>query len=732
MQPTSPHLFRLTIFLGSFLLFLIQPMIAKMILPWFGGTAAVWTACMMFFQVMLVLGYAYAHFVRRWLPIKLAFYIHAILLLAAILFLPIIPDISLRPASGQSINQSVALTLLMTVGMPYFVLAANSTLIQIWHEAFVNSTSPDSPVESKPSTYRLYAVSNLGSMLALLCYPFIIEPYATLTTQAWIWSAGFVAYAVVCIATAFQTRNLTAWRNEIADEPTSKVTGGRILLWFLLSAIASINLLATTNLMCQEIASAPFLWILPLAVYLMSFIICFERPRIYNRAVFIPLLCISVLLGIGVVQAHIYLSILIQIAVMTSVCFFVSMACHGELERSKPSTAKLTSFYLTIAIGGAAGGIFTAIAAPIIFDSFLEFQIGILGCLGLVVLRIYQSNLKIGKYIAILGCGLAGAVTLASLMLQINLQLEKETVITRQRNEYGIVTVTENEHYRRFVSGNVDHGGQNLDPEMAFEPSSYYTTNSGVGIAFRRMREFSNSQNRPDGIRTAVVGMGIGAMLAWCEPEDHFTFYEINPIVDDIARQHFSFLDKFKLQTKVLIGDGRILLERSLNETGDKLFDLIIVDAFSSDAIPQHLLTTQCIDLYLEKLVDDGMLIFHITNRFVDLRPVIAAAAAEKNLFSFVRENKNSQEDKGTLWVCLSRRPDLLSAEWMKPLESSWPKNMPSIQWTDDFAPLAPVTIWNTGIDVDALKSSQTQSPLPKPITEPLTHDSEDISIEQQ
>ena len=726
MQPTSPHLFRLTIFLGSLLLFLIQPMIAKMILPWFGGTAAVWTACMMFFQVMLVMGYAYAHFVHKWISIRLSFYIHAILLLISILFLPIIPDVSLRPQTGDGLNQSVALTLFVTVGLPYFVLAANSTLVQIWHQAFAKSDTSNAPAMPNVSTYRLYAISNLGSMLALVCYPFLIEPYATLTTQAWIWSAGFVVYAAVCLATAFPTRKLAAWQTEVADESTPSISWGYFLLWFSLTAIASVTLLATTNLMCQEIASAPFLWILPLAVYLLSFIICFEQSRFYNRAIFIPLLCVSILLGIGVAQAHIYVSILIQIAVMTSVCFFVSMACHGELERSKPPASRLTLFYLTIAIGGAAGGIFTAVIAPMLFDSFLEFQFAILGCLGLVLLRIHQSDLQLGKYLADLGCGLAGAVTLASLMLNMNSQSRKDALITRQRNEYGIVTVTQDDDYRRFVSGNVDHGGQPLDPELAFEPSGYYTANSGVGIAFRRMREFKKSHDKQIGIRAAVVGMGIGAMLTWCEPDDHFIFYEINPVVLDIATQHFSFLNRFESQTEVYIGDGRILLERQQNENRIEPFDLIFVDAFSSDAIPQHLITTQCVDLYLKNLSEDGLLIFHITNRFVDLRPVIATVAAEKGLASFVRENKSLTGDKATLWVCLSRNKQLLSAPWMKRLESPWPANMLPIRWTDDFAPLAPVTIWNTEIDVEALQSSQKLNTPSKPESASQTNSPEE------
>lgn len=668
---------------------------------------------MMFFQVTLVLGYAYAHLIRRYLTCRSAFIVHATLVVAACFFLPVVPEVSLRPVNSDGLTSAVTFTLLLTVGLPYFVLAANSTLVQIWYEAL---TAPDLSDRSDPSTastYRLYAVSNLGSMSALLCYPFFIAPKATLPAQGWIWSAGFLCYAMLCLYTALPTVKLSVWLSPSEVSDGGKVGRHKILLWFSFSAVASTILLATTNLMCQEIASAPFLWILPLAVYLLSFIVCFERPQVYHRAVFIPLMCLSVILGIGVVQAHIYVSILLQITAMTGVCFFVSMTCHGELERLKPAAARLTSFYLAMAVGGAAGGIFSAILAPIIFDSFLEFQVAILGCLLLVVIQVWATTTRGIRSFTTIGCGLVAAVTIASLMLQATLELEKDAVITRQRNEYGVVMVTQDDRYRRFVSGNVDHGRQHLSAEKAFEPSGYYTVNSGVGIAFERMREFKQSQNNSKKINAGVVGMGIGAMLAWCEPGDHFSFYEINPLVKDIAEEHFTFLRKYESQIKVFIGDGRMLMEQQLKQRSKtvkfQLFDLIFVDAFSSDAIPQHLLTSQCVDLYLQHLAEDGMVIFHITNRFVDLRPVIAQVAVEKGLFTFVRENKNSIEDRGTLWVCLSRNEDLLSAPWMDTLESPWPSDMPTIRWTDDFAPLAPVTIWNTKVDVDALQASQAR-----------------------
>ena len=707
MQPLSSHLLRPTMFLGSFLLFLIQPIIAKMILPWFGGSAAVWTSCMMFFQVMLVLGYAYSHILRRWLSCSTAFFCHTAVLGAACCLLPVIPNSALRRATGNGLNFAVAWTLLVTVGLPYFALAANSTLVQLWHEAL--STSNQKPADSG-GTYRLYAVSNLGSMLALLFYPFLIEPFATLSAQAWIWSAGFIVYAAMCLLTAWPTTRLSHWQSEPKPSESETFRPSAVCLWFMLACVASVILLATTNLMCQEIASVPFLWILPLAAYLLSFIICFEQPRLYHRAIFLPLLCVSIVLGIGVVQSHLYVSILLQITVMTSVCFFVSMVCHGELERLKPPPAKLTTFYLTIAIGGAVGGIFTALLAPFAFDHFIEFQLAIIGCLALATLQVYRTAGRSVLLLALFGCGLTASVTMASLMLQTSSTLEKDTLITRQRNEYGVVMVTEDESYRRFVSGNVDHGGQNRAHEIAFEPSGYYTENSGVGIAFRRMREFKQTQGEASGINACVVGMGIGAMLSWCEPEDHFSFYELNPAVEEIAETHFSYLERYRPQTDVYIGDGRILLQRQLEQTGGNQFDLLFVDAFSSDAIPQHLITSQCVDIYLKQLRADGMLVFHITNRFVDLRPVIATLAVEKGLSSFVRENKNGPKDKGTLWVCLSRNKNLLSAPWMDSLTTRWPDKMPKIQWTDDFAPLAPVTTWNIKVDIEAIQESQSKT----------------------
>ena len=721
-------LFWTTTFLGAFLLFLVQPLIANIILPWFGGSAAVWTACMMFFQVTLVAGYAYAHIVRRTLSCKHALGLHAVLLIAACGWLPIIPDPALQPDPGSDLNLAIAKTLLMTVGLPYFLLSANSTLVQMWLQALsqnaANVAKATTTIGGSP--YRLYAVSNLGSMSALVLYPFCIQPAATLTGQSWIWSAAFITFAVLSVATAWPTRRIDRWQSVTETVEDSATVGRlRIGIWFALAAVASVVLLATTNLICQEIASAPFLWILPLSAYLGSFVICFQSPRLYHRPTFITLLCVFVVLSIAVVQAHIYLSMLIQIVVLTGVCFFVAMVCHGELERTKPPASNLTAFYLTLSLGGASGGIFTACIAPHIFDGFYEFHFAILACLGIVLYRVYQSSTATGKIFTTAGCGLAAAITLSSYMLQTHSHLQANVVI-KTRNAYGIVAVKQNDTYRRFISGNVDHGGQFIAPEKSLLPSGYYTTNSGAGIAFRRLRQYRSESISPgsthdEKLDVAVIGMGIGAMLAWSQPQDQFTMYELNPAVVDIANDHFTYLGHFANQTRIEIGDGRLLLKRDTVQGRPRKFDLIFVDAFSSDAIPQHLITSQCVDLYLRHLADDGILIFHITNRFVDLRPVIATFAKQKRLSSLIRENKNTPDDRGTLWVLLSRRQSMFDPEWIKHLQSPWPQDMPDIGWTDDFAPLAPVTLWGAAVDFEALRQSQSEIRKPSASREPAT-----------
>ena len=699
------------------LLFSVQPMIAKSILPAYGGTAAVWTTCMMFFQIVLVLGYGYSHLLRRKLSPKTAFIMHAIVLAVAgigLLIMPATPD----AIQGSNLTVSIVVTLAMSIGLPYFALSTTSSLVQAWHHTLeATGSNPESTV----STYRLYALSNFGSLLALAAYPFLIEPLIPLKSQTLWWSWAFIGFAAICLWAGSSTFNVGNWAEPQDDDGLAVTQNKRVPLtyipiWFLLAFCPSVLLLATTNLMCQEIASVPFLWILPLSLYLLTFMICFDRPGFYQRRFFGPLLFLSVIASVCVVQAHIYVSIVLQVAGLASVCFFMAMVCHGELERLKPAPSHLTLFFLIVAIGGACGGVFVTLLAPVLFDSFLEFQLSLLLGIGLMIASVWlapsrgdpttgsSSSLSIYAYCSV--AMLVAAMVLASLMYQLSPEFRPDEIF-RDRNEYGLVRVSEADGYRKFISGNVDHGGQPVAEIDSLKPAGYYGASSGIGIAARRMREI-NGTDRPSS-NVAVVGMGIGAMLAWCEPEDQFTFYELNPLVEVIALEHFSYLRQFRNQATVNIGDGRVLLERQLEESGSGNFDIIAMDAFSSDAIPQHLLTTECFQLYLKHLAPDGILVAHITNRFVDLAPVVYSAAEELKLSTYFRTDSVAGGEHKTTWILLSRNADFDRADWMRALKSNKEKVTP-VRWTDDFASLGSVTRWSTKVDLDELKAFQQKA----------------------
>ncbi len=676
---------------------------------------------MMFFQTVLVLGYGYSYLLRRWLNPKTAFVLHAVVLAAAGIGLLIFPA-SPNAVLGTNLTASIIVTLAWSVGLPYFALSTTSSLVQAWHHTLQKDRTNHA---SAVSTYRLYALSNFGSLLALAGYPFLIEPWIPLESQTLWWSWGFIGFSAICLWAGSSTLKIDRWAE--ADEAeigkgiraSSKSTSrASIPIWFLLAFCPSVLLLATTNLMCQEIASVPFLWILPLSLYLLSFMICFDRPGFYQRRIIGPLLFLAVIASVGVVQAHIYVSIVLQVAGLASVCFFMALVCHGELERQKPTPNHLTLFFLTVAVGGACGGIFVTLLAPIVFDSFLEFQLSLLLGIGLMIVCVWlkstatqpatpRSNLL--KYAYSAAAMMVAAVVLASLMFQVSPEFRPNEIF-RDRNEYGLVRVSEADGYRNFISGNVDHGGQPVAELNSFEPTGYYGASSGIGIATRNIRELkagkTDGTSEPPAVNVAVVGMGIGAMLSWCEPNDQFTFYELNPLVETIALEHFSYLNHFKSQSKVKIGDGRMLLQRQLDRSGPGQFDIIAIDAFSSDAIPQHLLTIECFELYLKHLAPHGILVAHITNRFVDLAPVVYSAAEELKLVTYFRADTDANGKRQTSWVLLSRNADFDHADWIQALKCEQ-ETTKRVRWTDDFASLGSVTRWSTNIDIHELQASQ-------------------------
>lgn len=702
-----------TIFLSAFLLFQIQPLIARAILPWFGGTAAVWTTCLMFFQIVLLLGYAYAHLLNRLLTPRLGWLWHSVLLGIAACFANVLPDAWLQPAGDENLTLAILKLLTLTVGLPFFTLASTSPLIQAWQH---NSHADRSP-------YRLYALSNLGSVLALLTFPFVFERWLSLEQQVLIWRLSFLAFCGLCFLSGLQQRSLHSRKKSDFEEaqqksaatdsapirnalPIEKVVAP--IVWLILSMAASILLLATTNLMCQEVASVPFLWILPLTLYLLSFIVCFDRPAWYRRRIWLPLLVISSIVSIVIVHLNVHAGFLLQIGSLATVLLAACMTCHGELERLKPAPEKLTWFYLLVSVGGSLGGIFVAVIAPRWFNGFYEFQIGLLICLmvPMVILlfpsgkqpaEIASSRSKYARYLMAGSMSLAATIVLCSLVFFLDPSYHAD-VIFATRNEYGLVSVTKDETYLKFINGRIEHGAQFSDETKNLEHSSYYRSGSGVAIAFETMRNYKQQSSDTLSLEVGVLGLGAGGMMTWGATGDRFTFYEINPAVKFIAEHHFSFLKDSPAESEVELGDGRLQLERRARANKPR-FDLLFMDAFASDSIPLHLLTTESFDVYLSNLQPDGILIAHITNRFVDLRPVIFQLASEHELTPLLIDCETADGDFETRWVLLTRNEAIIQSPLVTTHQTPWPSDLQPIRWTDDHASLVDVLNWSGNID---------------------------------
>ena len=715
-----------TIFLSAFLLFQVQPVIARFILPWFGGTAAVWTTCLMFFQTLLLLGYLYAHALRKLCRPKMAWLIHAAVLCAAAFFASVIPADTLQPTGIENLTTGIIKVLLVSVGLPFFALSTTGPLVQAWQSCSHQDQSP----------YRLYALSNVGSMLALVSYPFLVERILPLADQAFYWQIGFWVFAAICLASGWQACGFRDWQssepsvenpqkakdaqntgdvrntgdaqNSGDSENVGGVGIGKMLIWTVLSMAASIVLLATTNLMCQEVASVPFLWILPLSLYLLSFIICFDRPALYRRRVFTPLLVVGAILSIAIVHLNVYAGFGLQIIGLSTVCFAASMTCHGELERMKPDSRHLTAFYLWVSVGGALGGIFVCVISPHLFLSFCEFQIGIMICLLVSLWTLYKYSKEIERpSLIVLGSvGLSISFALAmyatSLMYFLDSSFQ-QNVVYRGRNEYGLSSVEDvpEKRYRRFVNGRIEHGGQSLVAGSEMEHISYYVPGSGVGVAFEAIRSQSD---RP--LKVGVLGLGAGAMTTWVKPADSIVFFEINPIVAEIAEKYFTYLSKCPADCSVVLGDGRIQLQKLLKQQGPAGYDLLFMDAFASDSIPIHLLTRECVDLYFEHLKSDGVLIAHITNRFIDLRPVLLNHAKRLSLEPVLIEYQSPDEKFETRWVILTRNEGVLNSDAVKNFQSPTPEDLESVKWTDDYASVAALLDWSAAVDWKKMKAN--------------------------
>jgi hypothetical protein len=673
-----------TIFLSAFLLFQVQPMIGRYILPWFGGGPAVWTSCMLFFQAVLLAGYGYAHWLGSRGSQRMQSWVHLGMLAVSLAFLPIAPRADWwKSASVGDPSGRILLLLAVTIGGPYLLLSATTPLLQRWFHL-------SRPVESP---WRLYALSNLGSFLALFSYPFLLEPFSRLRTQTLIWSGLYLIFTALCGWIAWKLPDVPTASSEHVETSGASLNRIDILLWLGLAACGSVLLLGTTNQITQEIAVIPFLWIAPLSIYLLTFILTFESSRWYRPGVFAVLAGVLAPVTCAVVGVSVAVSVWKQMAVYLVALLVTCMVCHGELARSRPSARHLTAFYLTIAAGGALGGVSVAIFAPRIFAENTEYLIA----LSAACILGFLSWMRSGALAQWTGRNFSVRVPLMALMFGGFISLyavveSKQPGILRLRNFYGILRVAErtdqNGRLRELTHGRVQHGLQYLDADKRGWPTTYYGPHSGVALGIDAL---------PHPRHVAVVGLGTGTLAAWGREGDSYQFYEINANVESIAEQWFTFLKDSKARTEIHLGDARIELERELNQGKTHDFDLIAVDAFSGDAIPMHLLTAEAGEIYRKRLAPGGILALHISNRSLNLEPVTRGLAKYLGWTAHMVAvqadliDKNEGES-GSRWVLMAERPDTFAHSKVRDTFPGWNKSdEPVILWTDDFASLWPI-----------------------------------------
>jgi hypothetical protein len=686
-------LYALTIFLSAFLLFQVQPLIAKIILPWFGGSAAVWSAALMFFQISLLAGYAYAHVVGKFLKPRLQMMVHGALLLASLISLPILPTETWKPSGASDPTLRIVLLLAATIGLPYFLLSSTSPLLQVWYVRRTGSQVP----------YRLFALSNFGSMLALLSFPFLVEPAMSSRNQAFTWSGLYVAFVLLCFYAAWVSNEekrpaslepvpvkpgTIAVEDPPADPPPPRF--GDKLLWVSLAACASALLVSITNHMSANVAPIPLLWVVPLALYLLSFILSFESDRIYQRWLFVPWVAPALgWMAFSIFTAEGNYHIKYAIPIFSAGLFLCCMLCHGELAMRKPAPKYLTSYYMMISLGGALGGIFVALIAPNVFRTFLELPIALTACGVLAVIALWDVEMpKMGPWPVRFGLAI-GVGLLAGYLARMEAQ-DRSGYHLMVRNFYGALRVRDDDagtEYatRNLLHGTINHGSQRLTPGQEYNVGSYYGPRSGIG------RTMAEMQSRGP-VRYGVVGLGAGVMSGYARPEDYVRIYEINPIVPVIAKSEFSFFPHAPADKDILMGDARLVMEAQESPG----YDVLVIDAFSSDAIPIHLLTREAFLVYQRLLKPDGVLAVHISNRYLDLAPVCARGAEAMGRKGHVVYDEGDAYSNSTTWVLIPPDDSFMQTPSFADANVSDAVAAPNFRaWTDDYSNIVSILSLN-------------------------------------
>ena len=682
--------YAVTIFLSAFLLFEVQPMIGKIILPWFGGAAAVWSTCLLFFQAALLAGYLYAHCSTRYLKPRHQAFLHIGLMAVSLALLPIIPSATWKPVQAGDPSMRILLLLTATIGLPYVLLSTTSPLLQAWYVAAKPGAVP----------YRLFALSNLGSLLALFTFPVLVEPLLATRTQAVSWSGVYAVFVVVCGVVAWTTLRVAVPKKvesvglaeaTLSDTATSERPAPNWLLhalWAALAACASALLLAITNHLSQNVAPIPFLWVVTLGVYLLSFIVCFEREKLYYRPVFLPLLAIA----LGAASFAIYYdegnaNLKWSIPIFVATLFVCCMVCHGELVRLKPDPRHLTNFYLMVSVGGAIGGLFVAVAAPHVFHSYAELPLGMIACPALVAIVLWIApGWSSVRGVQIVRVAMIVVTVALAGYLAYQKRLENRRYLLSVRNYYGVLRVYDSpdadEHTpaRKLIHGTINHGSQLLDAKARRTPTSYYGPKSGMG---RAIRYFASKGP----VRVGSIGLGAGVTLSYCRPGDFFRIYEINPLDFQVATSWFTFFNECQGDHQVLMGDARLTMERQPPQN----YDVIAVDAFTSDAIPVHLLTHECFAVYFRQLQPGGILAVHVSNRFLNLVPVVARNAHDFGKTAVMVDDDGEDEDylSSSDWVLVSGDAEVFNRNFFKGhgIDTA-PLRAGLRPWTDDYSNL--------------------------------------------